>query len=64
MENLILLAQNHLFYTMFVYFCYVGCYVFFFKVYILRLTVPAYLVEPYCCAGIEQFMFAMLIVVS
>lgn len=61
-ENLILLAQNHLLYKYMVTFFVISC----FKVYIFRLIVSAYLVEPYgyCCFGFEQFMFDILILVN
>jgi len=38
--------------------------IFYFKVYIIQLTLPAYLVELYYCVGFEQFMFDMLIVIN
>jgi hypothetical protein len=62
-ENLILLAPKHLLSTMFLYFYYVG-FCFLFWSYIIQLSLPAYLVEPYYCLGFEQFMFDMLIVVN
>jgi hypothetical protein len=51
-ENLILFAQNHLLHK----YCCIIVTLFvisYFKVYVFRFAVSAYLDEPYCCVGFE-----------